>query len=88
MVVTAKLLISKCTAHTYIKYGFCKSYFFTNETLGSWTLFSSKLDSPVIKTLETHSLNVKKCVSNVLITGEYNFDEKSVQLPKVSFIKK
>ena len=35
-----------------LKYGFCKK--FTNETLGSWTLFSSKLDSPVIKTLETH----------------------------------
>ena len=29
-----------------------RSYFFTNEeTLGSWTLFSSKLDYPVIKTL-------------------------------------
>ena len=67
---------------------FVRSYFFTNETLGSWTLFSSKLDSPVIKTLEAHSLNVKKCVSNVLITGESNFDEKSVQLLRVSFVKK
>ena len=47
-----------------------RSYFFANETLGSWTLFSSKLDSSVIKTLETHSLNVKKCVCNVLITGK------------------
>ena len=26
--------------------------------------------------LESHSLNVKKCISNVLITGEFNFDEK------------
>ena len=47
---------------------FVRSYFFTNETLGSWTLFSSRLDSLAIKTLERHSLNVKKCVSNVLIT--------------------
>ena len=66
---------------------FVRSNFFTNETLGSWTLVSSKLDSPVIKTLEKHSLNVKKCVSNVLITGS-NFDETSVQLPRVSFVKK
>ena len=58
-----------------------------NETLGSWTLFSSKLDSPVIKTLERHSLNLKKCLSNVLITGQSNFDEKSVQLPTVSFVQ-
>ena len=50
--------------------------------------FSSKLDSLVIKTLETQSLNVKKCVSNVMITGKSNFDEKSVQLPRVSFVKK
>ena len=40
--------------------------------------FLSKLDSPEINTLLTHSLNVKKCLSNVLITGESNFDEKSV----------
>jgi hypothetical protein len=54
-----------------------------------WALFSSILDSPLIKTLETHSLNVKKCVSNnVLIKGESDFDEKSVQLLRVSFVKK
>ena len=67
---------------------FVRNYFFMNETLGSWTLFSSKLDSPVIRTLETHSLNVKKCVSNVLITGESNFDKKSAQLLRGSFLKK
>ena len=61
---------------------------FMNETLGSWKLFSSKLDSPVIKTLETQFLTLSECVSNVLITGESNFDEKSVQLPRVSFVKK
>ena len=61
---------------------FVRSYLFTNETLGSWTLFSSKLDSPLIKTLETHSLNVKKCLSNVLITEKSNFDERNGQLPR------
>ena len=68
---------------------FERSYFFTNETLGSWTLFSSKLNSPVIikNWRHTHAM-LKKCVSNVLITGESNFDEKSVQLPRVSFVKK
>ena len=44
-----------------------RSYFFTSETLGIWTLCSSKLDSPVIKTLETH-----------FFTRKSNFDEKSV----------
>ena len=56
---------------------FLRSYFFKNEPLISWTFLSSKLDSPEIKTLERHSLNVKKCLSNILITGESNFDEKS-----------
>ena len=45
----------------------------------SWTFLSSKLDSLVIKTLERHSLNVKKSLSNVLITGESYFDERNVQ---------
>ena len=31
--------------------------------------------SPLIKKLERHSLNVKKCLSNALITGESNFDD-------------
>ena len=59
---------------------FLRSYFFKNEPLISGTFlgqfFSSKLDSPVIKTLERHSLNVRKCLSNVLIKGESNFDKK------------
>ena len=62
--------------------GFVRSYFFTNETLGRWTLFSSKLDSPVIKTLETHFFTLSECVSNVLITGESNFDEKMSNCPE------
>ena len=67
---------------------FVRSYFFTNETLDSWTLFSSKLDSPAIKTLERHFFELSECLSNVLITGESNFDEKSVQLVRVAFVKK
>ena len=38
------------------------SYFFKNEPLISCPFLLSKLDSPVIKTLEGHSLNVKKSV--------------------------
>ena len=50
------------------------------------TFFSSKLEFPVIKTLEIHSLNVKKSLSNLLITGKSNFDEKKVVI--VAFVKK
>ena len=32
-----------------------------------------------METLERHSINVKMCLSNVLITGESNFDEKNVE---------
>ena len=63
---------------------FVRSYFFTNETLGSWT----KLDSPVIKTLEIHFFTLSECVSNVLITGESNFDERNAQMIRGSFLKK
>ena len=41
----------------------------------------SKLDSPIIKTLDRHSLNVKNYISSVLIIEESNFDER-----KVSFL--
>ena len=53
---------------------FVRSYFFKNEPLISCPFLSSKLDSPVIKTLERLSLNVKKCLSNVLITGELEME--------------
>ena len=43
------------------------------------THYKSKLDSLAIKTLERHSLNVKMCHSNVLITGESDSDEKNVR---------
>ena len=71
---------------------FLRSYIFKNEPLISCPFLSSKLDSPVIKTLERHSLNLKKCFSNVSITGESNFDERNVQrnvqLIIGSFLKK
>ena len=54
---------------------FLRSYFFMN-------------DSPVMKTLERRSLNVKKCLFNVLITGESNFDERNGQRIRGSFLKK
>ena len=53
---------------------FLRSYFFKNEPLLSSTFLSSKLDSPVIKALERQPLDVTKCLSNVLITGESNFE--------------
>ena len=43
-----------------LKYGFKKIYFFIIEPLISCSFPSSKLDSPGIKTLERHSLDVKK----------------------------
>ena len=48
--------------------------------LFSCPLLSSKLDSPVIKILERHSLELKNPLSNVLITGQSNLDERSGQL--------
>ena len=54
----------------------------------SWPFLSSKLDSPVLKTLEGHSLNVKKWLSNVLITGESDFDERNGQETDQRFILK
>ena len=62
---------------------FVKSYFFTNETLGSWTLFSLKLDSPVIKTLEIPFFTLSECLSNVLITGESNPIREYLQADRV-----
>ena len=43
----------------------------------------SKLDSPVIKTLGRHFFTL-----NVLITREFNFDERNEQLIRGSFLKK
>ena len=47
---------------------FLRSHFFKNEPLISCPLLSSKLDSPIIKTLDRHSLNEKNLLSNILIT--------------------
>ena len=49
----------KTNKDTFLKCRFIRSNFFPNENLESWILFST-LDSPVIITLETHSINVKK----------------------------
>ena len=66
---------------------FLRRYFFKNEPLISCPFLSSKLDSPVIKTLERHFFTLSECLSNVLITGESNFDERNVQLIRGSFGK-
>ena len=62
---------------------FERSYLLTNETLGSCPFLSSKLYS-VIKTLERHFFTLSECLSNVLITGESNLDERIGQ----SFVRK
>ena len=49
-----------------------RSYFFKNESLISCPFLSSKLDSPVIKTLERHSLYVKKC-ENIVRSSAWSF---------------
>ena len=48
---------------------FLRSYFFKNQPLISSAFFSSKIDSPVIKTLERQSLDVKKCLYRMQILG-------------------
>ena len=58
---------------------FLRSYCFKNEPLISCPFHSSKLDSPVIKTLESHFFTLSECPSNVLSTGESNFDERNGQ---------
>ena len=63
---------------------FLGNYFFKNEPLISWPFRSSELDSSVIKTLERDSLNVKKFLSNVLITGESNFDDQRFILKEIT----
>ena len=68
--------------------GFFKKLLFqewTSDQLNiSWPFFSSKLESLEIKTLERHSLNVKKCLSNVLITGESNSTDQRFILKKIT----
>ena len=52
----------------------------------SCPLLSYKLDSPVIKILERHSLKIKNPLSNVLIRVESNLDERSGQLNRGAYI--
>ena len=69
---------------------FLRSYFFRNEPgtsdqlYISWPFLSSKIYSPIIKTLERHFFKLSECHSNVLITG----DERNVHLIRGSFLKK
>ena len=65
-----------------------RSYFFKNEPLVSGLFLSSKLDSPVIKTLERHFFTLNGCLSNGLISEESNLDERNGQLIRGSFLKK
>ena len=55
----------------------------------SWTFFSSKLDYPVIKTLEIHFFTLSEGLSNILITGEiskkYSTDQSFIL--KKNFLK-
>ena len=77
--------------HWLLKCRFCKKLI-----LYEWN--SGQLDTFFIKVRFSCNQNTgvswvtltrckKKCISNVLITGESNFDEKSVQLPRDSFVK-
>ena len=67
-----------------------------NEPLISCPFLSSKLDSPVIKTLERHYFYIDEnqfpvnifLIVDVLSTGESNFDERNGQLVRVAFVKK
>ena len=66
---------------------FSRSYFFNNEPLISCL---SKLDSPISNQNigEKFTQCKKKCLFNVLTTGESNLDEKNGQLIRASFLKK
>ena len=66
---------------------FLRSNFFKNEPLISLPFLSSKLDPPVIKTLERLFFYIE-CLSNVLITGESNLDDRNGQMIRGSFLKK
>ena len=48
------------------KMGFVRSYFITNETLGSCPFLSSKLDSPVIKTLKRYFFTLSELPASIV----------------------
>ena len=56
----------------------------------SWTFLSSKLDSPVIKTLERHSLNVKKSTKLSFNQGNLlkGIDKKPVRREGIEPVKR
>ena len=80
--------LTKFVEKILLEFGFCNKSFRKDEPLTSWTLFStylsSKLDSPLIKTLERIIFSSNQNIGE----GESNFDdkyvEKSVQLVRGS----
>ena len=46
--------------------GFVRSYFITNEILGSCPFVSSKLESPVIKTLMRHFFTLSELPASIV----------------------
>ena len=62
-----------------LKYGFCNKSFRKDELLTSWTLFSTYLSSKLDSPSPMFWLEENLILSNVLIRGESNFDDKYVE---------
>ena len=72
-----------------LKYGFCNKLLLYEWNSGQLDTFFIKIRFCCHQNIkDTLFFTLSECVSNVLMTGESNFGEKSVQLPRVSFIKK
>ena len=86
------LVAIQCAVHwsnQKLKCRFCKKlllYECNSDQLP--TFFSSKLDFPVIKRLERDFFTLSEFTSNVFITRESNFYERSGQLIRVAFVKR
>ena len=82
--------VLKCCWYNYKKkIVFCKKILLSECNSDQLPISSSKLDFPVIKNIgKTLTQCKKKCLSNVLITGKSNFDERNGQLVIVAFGKK
>ena len=89
----AKCTCKYCFIYISLKHGFCNKSFRKDEPLTSWTLFStylsSKLDSPLIKTLERENLilminMLKKCSTCVHLVRVSSFRNNLLQNPYFS----
>ena len=67
-----------------LKYGFCNKSFRKDEPLTSWTLFSTFLSSKLDSPSPMFWLEENLILSNVLIRGEFDFDDTYVQLVRGS----